>query len=121
MLDVISVCLIVSYGIIDPVLRRSTITLIIFNILLFPIFFQLGGNTFKKIFMITLGNLVGLFSNIIFYYFSSFGGFHFGTTFDSFYSWIYPFFNLIWIVLFWALSLGFLINSIKALGKETKN
>ena len=121
MLALISVCLIASYRIIDPVLHRSTITLLIFNILLFPIFFELGGNTFKKIFMITVGNLVGLFSNIIFYYFSFFGGLHFGTTFDSFYSWIYPFFNLMWIVPFWALSLGFLLNPTKTLRKETKN
>jgi len=121
MIAVISICLITSYRLIDPVLHRSTITLLIFNILLVPIFFQLGGTTFKKIFMITAGNLVGLFSNIIFYYFSFFGGLHFGTTFNSFLSWIYPFFNLMWIVPFWALSLGFLLNPARAIGKETNN
>ncbi len=121
MLAVISVCLIASYRMIDPVLHRSTITLLIFNILLFPIFFHLNGTTFKKIFMITVGNSIGLFSNIIFYYFSFFGRLNFGIAFDNFYSWIYPFFNLIWVIPFWALSLGFFPNLPKNLGKEIKN
>jgi len=121
MLTTISVCIIASYRIIDPELHRSTITLLIFNFLFFPLFSQLDATTFKKIFMITIGNLLGLILNIIFYYFSFFGAAHFGKAFDSFYLWIYPFFNLVWVVPFWALSLGYFAKPMQTLGKVTTN
>jgi hypothetical protein len=108
--EAIVLCLIVSFRLIN---LQSTITLLIFDLLFLSLIFQLSDSLFKKIFLLTAGNVVGLFWNLIFYYFSLAGYDHFGMVFNAFYTLIYPILNLMWIVPFWSLSLGLLPNSNK--------
>jgi hypothetical protein len=65
--------------------------------------------------MLTAGNIVGLFWNLIFYYLSLAGYDYFGVAFNAFYTLIYPILNLMWIVPFWSLSLGFLPKQQEAI------
>ena len=94
-LEAIILCLIASFRLIN---LQSTVTLLIFNILFVSLIFQLNGSVLKKIFMLTAGNIVGLFLNLIFYYFSLAGYDYFGVVFNAFYTLIYPILNLMWIV-----------------------
>jgi hypothetical protein len=111
-LEAIILCLIASFRLIN---LQSTVTLLIFNILFVSLIFQLNGSVLKKIFMLTAGNIVGLFLNLIFYYFSLAGYDYFGVIFNAFYTLIYPILNLMWIVPFWSLSLGFLPKEQEAI------
>jgi hypothetical protein len=111
-LEAIILCLIASFRLIN---LQSTVTLLIFNILFVSLIFQLNGSVLKKIFMLTAGNIVGLFLNLIFYYFSLAGYDYFGVVFNAFYTLIYPILNLMWIVPFWSLSLGFLPKEQEAI------
>jgi hypothetical protein len=77
---------------------QSTALLIIFNLLFFTLIFQLNGSLPKKFFVLTLGNIIGFFWNLIFYYFSIAGYDSFGKPFNVFYTLVYPFLNLMWIV-----------------------
>ena len=56
----------------------------------------------------SLGNIVGLFWNLVFCCFASAGAMYIGKIFDVVYIIIFPFLNLMWIVPFWSLSLGIL-------------
>jgi hypothetical protein len=111
-LEAIILCLIASFRLIN---LQSTVTLLIFNILFVSLIFQLNGSVLKKIFMLTAGNMIGLFCNLIFYYFSLAGYDYFGVAFNAFYTLIYPILNLMWIVPFWSLSLGFLPKQQEAI------
>lgn len=104
--ETISLCLIASYRIIFD--HRATLTLLIFNLFFASVIFQLNGTFPKKIYVLTIGNAIGLFLNIIFFYFSTYGCSIFGQTFNAFYTLIFPILNLMWIIPFWSLSLGFL-------------
>jgi len=104
-LEAIILCIITSFSLINI---QSTIILIVFNILFGSLIFQLNGSFHKKIFVLTIGNTVGLLSNLIFYYFSLSGYASFGSVFNVFYTLIFPILNLMWIVPFWSLSLTFL-------------
>lgn len=105
MLELIILCLFVSFRLIN---FESTVTLVFFNFLFASLTFQLNGAIHRKLFILTLGNLVGLFWNIIFSYFAHAGEFCFGEPFNLFYMILYPFLNLMWIIPFWSFSLGFL-------------
>ena len=107
LLMVIFLCLSASYRLIN---FQTTVTLLIFNVIFFSLIFQLNGSVLNKVFVLAIGNIVGLLLNLIFYNFSMVGYEYFGITFNAFYTLIYPFFNLMWIVPFWSLSLGFLPN-----------
>jgi hypothetical protein len=63
--------------------------------------------------LLAAGNFVGFFWNIIFLYFFSAGKQVFGGDFDGAYTIIYPVLNLMWVVPFWSVSLGFLLNTRK--------
>lgn len=111
-LEAIILCLVASFRLIN---LQSTATLLIFNALFISLIFQLNGSEFKKVSMLTAGNIVGLFWNLIFYYFSLAGYDYFGVAFNAFYTLIYPILNLMWIVPFWSLSLGFLPKQQEAI------
>ncbi len=105
LLQIIVLCLIVSYRFVN---LESTITLLIFNFLFASLTFQLNGAFNRKLGMLAIGNSVGLGWNFVFYYFSLAGAVYFGKVFEVFYTVVYPLLNIMWIVPFWSLSLGFL-------------
>ncbi|MFB3889130.1 MAG: hypothetical protein ACE14S_06535 [Candidatus Bathyarchaeia archaeon] len=105
LLELIGLCLIASLRFIT---LESTVTLVVFNLLFASLISQLEGTVWRKLVLLGLGNLVGLFWNFIFHYFALSGAALFGRTFDPFYTIVYPFLNLMWIVPFWSLSLSFL-------------
>jgi hypothetical protein len=87
---------------------QSTVTLIIFNVFFISLFFQLNGSLLMKFAMLSVGDVLGFFWNLFFFYFSLAGGSYFGVAFNAFFTIIYPIMNLMWIVPFWSLSLSFL-------------
>ncbi len=58
--------------------------------------------------MLAVGTGVGLGWNFVFYYFFLAGAMYFGRVFGIFYTVAYPLLNIMWVVPFWSLSLGFL-------------
>lgn len=105
LLQIIALCLLVSYRYVN---LESTITLLIFNFLFASLIFQLNGTMNRKLGMLAVGNGVGLGWNFVFYYFSLAGTVYFGKVFDGVYTVVYPLLNIMWVVPFWSLSLGFL-------------
>jgi hypothetical protein len=101
--QIIGLCLFSSYRFIN---LESTIILMIFDLFFVSIIFQLVGSAKKKICLLSLGNLLGLFWNLVFYYFSSAGILLLGHGFEIMYVMFYPFLNLVWMVTFWSLSLA---------------
>ena len=104
-LELITLCLIGSFHFINI---ESTITLLIFTLLFASLIYQLNGTASRKLGLLAVGNVVGLFWNLVFYYFSSAGTLIFGKPFDAAYTIIYPILNLMWVVPFWSLSLSVL-------------
>ena len=104
-LEAIGLCFVVSLRFIN---LESTVTLVLFSFLFFSLTLQLNGTLNRKLGMLTLGNIVGLFWNLVFCFFASAGALYFGKIFDVFYIIIFPFLNLMWIVPFWSFSLGIL-------------
>ncbi len=104
-LEIIAFCVVISFRLIN---WASTITLLIFSFLFTSLTFPLSGSILKKIGLLTIGNIVGLFWNFIFYYVFWAGTSFFGNVFNIFYILVYPFMSLIWIVSFWSLSISFL-------------
>ncbi len=104
-LEAIALCLITSFRFINI---ESTATLLIFNLLFFSLTFQLNGALNRKLGILALGNIVGLFWNFVLYYFAIAGVTFFGEFFNVFYAVFYPFLNFMWIVSFWSLSLTIL-------------
>ena len=107
-LEVIALCLIVSFRFINI---ETVIILLIFNFLFTSLIFQLNGALNRKLGMLALGNIIGLFWNFIFHSFAVVGVVYFGEIFGAFYTIFYPLLNLMWIVSFWSLSLAALPNS----------
>jgi hypothetical protein len=87
---------------------QSTVTLIIFDLFFVSLFFQLNGSYAIKSVMLMAGNVLGVFWNMLFYYFSLAGCTYFGVSFNVVFTLLYPILNLMWIVPFWSLSLSFL-------------
>lgn len=104
-LEAIALCLITSFRFINI---ESTATLLIFNLLFLSLTFQLNGALNRKLGILALGNIVGLFWNFVLYYFAIAGVTFFGELFNVFYAVFYPFLNFMWIVSFWSLSLTIL-------------
>jgi hypothetical protein len=98
---------------------ESTVTLLIFNLLFLSLTFQLNGTLNRKIGMLALGNIIGLFWNFALYFFAIAGVTFFGEIFNVFYAVFYPLLNFMWIVSFWSLSLSVLPNS-KGMRAEVK-
>jgi len=105
LVEIIILCLIASFRYVNI---QSTITLIIYNLFFASLFFQLNGSSTLKVAILTTGNIVGVFWNLFFYYFSLIGCEYFGLSFNAIFTLTYPILNLIWIVPFWSLSLSFL-------------
>jgi hypothetical protein len=106
-LEAIVLCLIISFRFISI---ESTVTLLIFNLLFFSLTFQLNGALNRKLGILALGNIIGLFWNSVLYFFAIAGVMFFGEAFNVFYAVFYPLLNFMWIVSFWSLSLAFLPN-----------
>jgi hypothetical protein len=115
-LEAIALCLIVSFRFINI---EATATLLIFNLLFLSLTFQLDGTLNRKLGMLALGNVIGVFWNYVLYFFAIAGGTFFGETFNVFYAVLYPILNFTWIVSFWSLSLAVLPNS-KSVRAEVK-
>ena len=105
LLEAIALCLILSYRFVNI---SATATLAIFNLLFLSLTFYLEGTLNKKLSLLTLGNILGLFWNWVFQYFAYAGVTCFGDLFNVFYAIFYPFLNFTWIVSFWSLSLAVL-------------
>jgi len=115
-LEAIALCLIASFRFINI---ESTATLLIFNLLFLSLTFQLNGTLNRKLGMLALGNVIGLFWNSVLHFFAVAGVTFFGEAFNVFYVVLYPLLNFMWIVSFWSLSLAFLPNS-KSIHAEVK-
>ena len=115
-LEAITLCLITSFRFINI---ESTVTLLIFNLLFLSITFQLNGSLNRKLGMLALGSIVGLFWNFVLHFFAITGITFFGETFNVFHAVFYPFLNFMWIISFWSLSLAFLPKS-KSTREEVK-
>lgn len=115
-LEAIALCLITSFRFINI---ESTVTLLIFNLLFLSITLQLNGSLNRKLGMLSLGNIIGLFWNFFLYFFAIAGVTFFGEMFNVFYAVFYPLLNFMWIVSFWSLSLSVLPNP-KSMCAEVK-
>ena len=101
-LEAIALCLIASFRFINI---EATATLLIFNLFFFSLTVHLNGTLNRKLGVLALGNIMGLFWNFVLYYFAIAGVTFFGEPFNVFYAVSYPFLNFMWIVSFWSLSL----------------
>jgi hypothetical protein len=107
-LELIVFCIIVSFQLIG---WTYAATLTIFSLLFVSLTFPLNGSLLQKMFLLTVGNIIGLSWNLIYYYISRSGinffrGFE--DIFNAFCMLAYPFMCLIWIVPFWSLSISLL-------------
>jgi len=93
------------------VINESVYMLIIFNFLFVSLTFPLDGTLTRKIFMLLIGNIIGLFWNYLFSLLAYTVAYYLGESFNTLYIILSPFVNLIWIVSFWSISLTVLTNS----------
>jgi hypothetical protein len=103
--ETITLCLIVSFSFINI---ASTATLLIYNLFFLSLIINLNGTLNRKLGILALGNIIGLFWNFVLHYFAIAGATFFGEPFKFFYAVSYPFLNFMWIVSFWSLSLAVL-------------
>ena len=102
--------------------NESVYMLIIFNFLFVSLTFPLDGTLTRKISMLLIGNIIGLFWNYLFSLFAYTVAYYLGESFNTLYIILSPLVNLIWIVSFWSLSLTALANSKdKKLGLRLDN
>jgi hypothetical protein len=90
---------------------ESVYMLVIFNFLFVSLTFPLDGTLTRKISMLLIGNVVGLFWNYLFSLFAYTVAYYVGGFFSTLYIILSPFVNLVWIVSFWSISLTALANS----------
>jgi len=90
---------------------ESVYMLIIFNFLFVSLTFPLDGTLTRKISMLLIGNIIGLFWNYLFSLFAYTVAYYLGDFFNTVYIILSPFVNFIWIVSFWSISLTALTNS----------
>ena len=102
-LEAITLCLIISFRFVNI---AATATLLIFNLLFISLTIHLNGTLNRKLGILALGNITGLFWNFVLNYFAVAGGAFFGEPFNIFYAVSYPFLNFMWVVSFWSLSLA---------------
>jgi len=104
-LEAIALCVIIAFRFITI---EATVTLLVFNLLFLSLTIHLNGTRNKKIGILTLGNIIGLFWSFVLNQFAIACNIFFGEPFSIFYAIAYPFLNFMWIVAFWSLSLAFL-------------
>lgn len=110
---VVSLSLLISYRLINI---ESTVTLLFFNIFFVSLIFQLKTILAKKALVLVIGNLLGVFCNLLFFNFHNASlNFFDNNTLKAFYVLFFPFLNLIWIVLFWSFGLSFLTENKNSL------
>jgi len=102
-LTVTALCVITSFCFINI---EAAVILLLFNFLFICFTFELNGTLNRKLGMLALGNVVGLFWNTILFFFAVAGSAYFGETFNVFYAVFRPFLNFMWIISFWSLSLA---------------
>ena len=90
---------------------ESVYMLIIFNFLFVSLTFPLDGTLTRKLSMLLIGNIIGLFWNYLFSLFAYTVAYYLGDFFNTVYIILSPFVNFIWIVSFWSISLTALTNS----------
>ncbi|MGQ9531074.1 MAG: hypothetical protein ACUVQX_02315 [Candidatus Bathycorpusculaceae bacterium] len=98
---------------------ETAFTIALFNFLFVSLIFPLNGTLIKKIFMLVIGNIVGLIWNYLFYLFAYAAADAFGSIFSIPYIILSPFVKLVWIVSFWAMSLTILAPSKGKVEGET--
>jgi hypothetical protein len=102
-LTVITLCVIASLRFISI---ESAGELLFFNFFFFLLTCKLNGTLNRKLGILAVGNIIGLFWNFIFYFFSIAGTAYFGEIFNVVYAVFCPFLNFMWIISFWALSIA---------------
>jgi hypothetical protein len=90
---------------------ESVYMLIIFNFLFVLLTFPLDGTLARKLSMVLIGNIIGLFWNYLFSLFAYTVAYYLGDFFNTVYIILSPFVNFIWIVSFWSISLTALTSS----------
>lgn len=91
----------------------SACMLTIFNFLFVSLTFPLNGTLVRKLSMLLIGDIIGLFWNHLFSLFVYAVVYQFGEIFNPLYVILSPLMNLVWIVSFWSLSLTVLTSSRK--------
>lgn len=99
----IALCVITSFRFISI---ESTVALVFFNALFICLTFELNGTLNRKLGILALGNVLGLFWNFILFVFATAGNAYLGETFNIFYTVSSPFLNVMWIITFWSLSIA---------------
>jgi hypothetical protein len=94
-------CLISAFQLVDI---QSTAILVIFNALFLSIIFRLHGSLNKKLVLLFMGNVTGLFWNYLFHSFAIAASSSI-QNFSIIYTIVYPFLNSLWVICFWSLSL----------------
>jgi hypothetical protein len=106
-LEVIVLCLITSYNFIGI---ESMIMLLIFNFLFVSLTFGLNGKLTRKLGLLSLGNVIGLFWDFTLLSIATSGNAYFGGTFTTLFRILHPFLNFVWMISFWSISLSALPN-----------
>ena len=106
----ITVCMLFSSPYIN---NASAPTLIIFNFLFVSLIFPLNGGLMTKIFMLLIGNLIGVLWSNLFFLFVCVAAHYLGEIFGVLYIIMNPLISVIWIVSFYCLSLTVLAGSEK--------
>ncbi len=91
--------------------KESAWMLITFNFLFISLTFPLNGTLSRKLSMLLIGDVIGLFWNLLFSMFAYTIVYYFGEIFNAFYMILSPLVNLMWIVSFWSIGLTVLANS----------
>jgi hypothetical protein len=102
-LEVIGLCLIASFIFIS---LESTAMLVIFNFLFISLTFGLTGKLTRKLCLLSLGNVIGLFWEFTLYSLATSGNAYFGGTFTTLFRILRPFLNFVWMVSFWSIILS---------------
>ncbi len=106
-LAAVAFCIILSFQLIST---EATVILVIFNFLFGFLTSLLNETLEKKLFILFLGNLIGLFWNYVFSLFAVIAAEYLGEFFHAVYMVLNPILNLTWIVSFWSTSLAFFAN-----------
>jgi hypothetical protein len=107
-LEAIALCLIASFYFVNI---ESTVTLLVFNFLFLSLTLGLNGKLNRKLGLLTLGNVIGLFWNLVLNLFAVSAGAYFGDAFEVLFQISRPLLSFMWMISFWALSLSALPNS----------
>jgi hypothetical protein len=89
--EAIALCLIISFRFINI---AATATLSIFNLFFLSLIINLNGTLTRKIGILALGNIIGLFWNFVLHYFAVAGITFFGETFNVFFAVFFSFSKL---------------------------